>query len=338
MHEFWKRFHFRQDKATDGGGSGDGAAGGLGLADGGAKGGAGGGSGSGATSGSGGSTSQGGAGDDGKGGGGAAGAAGDKGKEVAGSWRDSLPEALRGSKSLEKFKDPVALAQSYLSLESAAGKKGLVVPADSATEEEWGAFYKAIGRPDAADKYELKTPDGVTLKIDENFLKGFREVAHKLGMPAKMAAGVFDWYLKEGDGRVKAGGVAAQAARTKDLDDLKKDWGEKFAGNVNEAKLAIDAVVPEQFKKQFKERGYGEDPLIARIFQAVASKYMSEDELREGGEGTMGSTIQDMETELADLNDPAKSPRFKQDDPKREWANNRVAELRKELKRLKKTG
>lgn len=335
MHEFWKKLQFKLDKAGggEGGGGGSGAAagggegsgGGLGLADGGAAGGAGAKGGAGTADGGKGEPA---AGSGDKGGGGA----NDKGGSQ--NWRDSLPDALKGSKSLEKFKDATALAQSYLSLESAAGKKGLIVPSDTAPQEEWDAFHKALGRPDAADKYDLKNPEGVSLKIDENFQKGYKEFAHKLGLNGKQAAGLYEWYLKEGDGRVKAGTQASANARTQLLDGLKKDWGDKFAGNVNDAKLAIDSVVPDDLKKWFKESGHSEDPRMARIFHAVASKFMGEDVLRGEGEGTIGTTMQDLEKELLELDSPS-SARFGKDDLLRQRANERAIELRKELKRLR---
>lgn len=333
MRDIFK--YFRLDKAGEGdaGGAGGGAGaasgggtgGGLGLADGGTKG------------------AGGAAGDKGGDKGGSAGAgagAGDAGKGApadkggAGDWRSGLPEAIRGSKSLEKFKDPTALAQSYLSLEQNASKKGVVVPGDQAPQEEWDAFYKAIGRPEAADKYDLKNPDGISLKIDENFQKGFKETAHKLGVSAKAASGLYQWYLTEGDGRVKAGIEKQRGEISAGVDALKKDWGEKFAGNVNDAKIAIDAVVPDDLKKWFKDTGLSENPNMARIFHNMASKFMSEDQLREGGDGTVGTTIQDLEKELLDLNAPS-GPRYGKDDTKKDWANNRSIEIRKELTRLK---
>lgn len=62
------------------------------------------------------------------------------------SWLDSLPDDLKGNKSLSKFTDQSSLVKSYLELEKNRDR-GLLMPSDDASDEEWDKMYKKLGSP-----------------------------------------------------------------------------------------------------------------------------------------------------------------------------------------------
>ena len=99
---------------------------------------------------------------DGDGGGGDGGAGGDD------DWREGIPEELRGDPAIQNFKDVTDLTKGFLETKKLMGQKGLSRPEDNAGAEEWDAFYKAIGRPDAPEGYGLEMP------ADEKVPKGGR--------------------------------------------------------------------------------------------------------------------------------------------------------------------
>ena len=83
---------------------------------------------------------------------------------LADNWREGLPENIRGEKCLDSIKTIGTLAQSYVHAQRAIGANKVEIPQEGATPEEWGAFYKALGRPDAESEYKtegVKLPEGV---------------------------------------------------------------------------------------------------------------------------------------------------------------------------------
>ena len=69
------------------------------------------------------------------------------------SFHDTLPENLRTSPSMLKFKDVSGLAQGYVNLEQAFGGDKVAKPTDSWTDEQYNDFYAQIGRPEDINGY-----------------------------------------------------------------------------------------------------------------------------------------------------------------------------------------
>ena len=83
-------------------------------------------------------------------------------QSVASDWRTSIPEEIRGHKSLEHIQDVGALAKSYVNAQSMIGADKVAIPGKHATDEDWGEVYRRLGRPDTPDGYELNNemPEG----------------------------------------------------------------------------------------------------------------------------------------------------------------------------------
>lgn len=116
-------------------------------------------------------------------------------------WLADYPEDLRGSKSLQKFKDPQALAQSYLNAERLLGREKIPMPK---TDEEFMDVYRRLGAPEKAEDYGFSL-DGVQDQqlrgIVEKDLSWFGEVAAKAGLSKKQATMILEGYVsKAGDG------------------------------------------------------------------------------------------------------------------------------------------
>jgi len=75
------------------------------------------------------------------------------------AWGAQLSKELKENKdavkALAKFEDISSLASSYIELEKKLGSMH-TLPGEKATKEELDAFYKKLGKPDAADKYGFK--------------------------------------------------------------------------------------------------------------------------------------------------------------------------------------
>lgn len=70
------------------------------------------------------------------------------------------------------------------------------IPAANDAPEQLDGFYRALGRPDAPEEYELPhidLPDG--LEVEEAILEQFRTRAHQLGLIPQQVSGLYEWFL-----------------------------------------------------------------------------------------------------------------------------------------------
>ena len=145
---------------------------------------------------------------------------------------------------------PENVVNSYRNLEKLMGadKAGrtFTLPGEGATAEEMNTFYSKIGRPDDAAGYGLTASEGDTT--------GFADAAsakfHELGISAKQAAGLHEfWEGFTGDMQTKANN-AQQISRVDAENALKREWGAAYdtrLANVDKAAAAF---------------GLGEDQLL----------------------------------------------------------------------------
>lgn len=87
--------------------------------------------------------------------------------------------------------------KSYRELESRLGQ-ALTVPGENATADDWNKLYGKLGRPETADKYELKVDRAALpadMPYDETMSVEFRNWAHEAGLNTKQAQTLHDKYV-----------------------------------------------------------------------------------------------------------------------------------------------
>lgn len=134
----------------------------------------------------------------------------------AASWRDSLPEAIRGDASLANFADIGALAQGYLDTKRTATER-----IDSYKTDDGLRKFGEIVRPAAAADYDIPVLEGQ----DASMAEAFRAFAHEAGLPPQWAKGVAEFY----NGKLAEAVQAAEAASQAEVDQLRSTMGaDKF--------------------------------------------------------------------------------------------------------------
>jgi hypothetical protein len=208
---------------------------------------------------------------------GGAGAGGGDGK----SWLEGLPDDVKGDPSLAVFKDVAGLAKSYVNAQKMIGADKVILPNDKSTEAEWNAFYQKLGRPDAADKYEIKGPDGKP--VDNDIAKSFKSVAFEAGLSPKQVAKLAEWnagVLAESQKAAEAQkGVALREA----LNAYQQELGgeEKYKANVDAARVAVRALAGPKLTKLMAETEFGSRPEVIEFF-ANLKGMMDEGKVRDG--------------------------------------------------------
>jgi hypothetical protein len=245
----------------------------------------------------------------GTGGDGSGGAGGDGGQQDGGgaAWSDIFSDKaggegqtpLRDWVKAKGWKDPDAMAASARELEAKflAGDK-IVLPKDGDGPEVIEAFHKAIGRPENADGYEIKLPEGE--ELDEGLSKVVREAAFKAGVPAAMFAPMaeaFNAHIRE---LAQNAETAEQQLREQGVADYRTEVGDKFnvniaAGNKAMKMLGIDGAAIAKI-----EQGLGTKETLALF--AKLGHGMGEDILLDaGGHPRFSMSAEEAQAELDTL-------------------------------------
>ncbi len=199
------------------------------------------------------------------------------------TWRDSLPQEIRGEKSFDVFKGekweevgPV-MAKSYLEGQKKFGN-AIWMPKEDATREEKRKFYTDIynklGRPEKPDGYKYDKPFFVSPDIewDSGMEKEFLGVAHKIGLNSQQVQELVNWQGKWMENR--ASGARKQAEET--MNALKKEWGSDYNNKMElgfrllsnrEGELDFNGEELVDFVNQTK---IGNHPVFIKFISAIA--------------------------------------------------------------------
>jgi len=204
------------------------------------------------------------------------------------SFLDGLSEDNRKLAENKGWKSPEDLDKvlaSYSELEKAQGSS-LRVPKDDAPQEEWDKFYSKLGRPESADKYEFKRPEGLPedLPWDSEGEQALKAWAFNAGVPPKQAQSILEGYAKMQADRLTAARQAQAEAVTRTSDELTKEWGPSDSEGFKQKHQLADRAVKklgllEGFQKSglLLADGSLTDPQIAKAFAAIGESMFAED-------------------------------------------------------------
>lgn len=184
-------------------------------------------------------------------------------------WMGGLQsDELKSSDSLKQFKDLDGLAKGFADLKAYQGQS-LRIPGEDAGDEQRqefyqkvidqapglmfkpdfndpelsSQFYRSLGVPEAADKYQA--PEVEAIKVEEDRLNALKEIAHKNHLTDKQFKGFMEEALKL-DASANA---SAQEAAQASMEELKQEWGYAFNDQIAVAEKVrsafFDFIPPE---------------------------------------------------------------------------------------------
>ena len=217
-------------------------------------------------------------------------------------WKASLSDELRAEKSLENIKDVSSLAKSFIHAQKLVGADKIPVPNKHATEQDWDAVYKRLGRPDTPDGYKYNLPEDQNVNAEA--LKTFSNHAHKLGLLPNQAEGMVKFYNQMRAEELAAADSTATAGRQKAMDELQAEWGQAYNQKITAANNVVREVFPKGFMSMNLEDGtkLGDHPAVIRAFAALADK-MGEDKIVQA-DGPNYLTPKQIDKEIATLQQP----------------------------------
>jgi len=176
------------------------------------------------------------------------------------TWRDSLPEDIRGDESLKVVTDFPGLVRQHINAQKMIGKDKVVVPGPNASDAERDAFFTAIGRPKTAGDYKVEIPPDLKGIFDPARLDKARAIAHKLGVTQAQ----FEGYMKaeaEAATELLAGeDKATEAAKQSANDELRRRFGGAYDERMHVANRLVSEICPEPSKQFNMLQKFGNDP------------------------------------------------------------------------------
>ena len=163
-------------------------------------------------------------------------------------------EAEKAEK-LSKFEKIGDLAKNYLELEGKLGNS-LVKPGEGASAEEVDAFYRALGKPESADKYTI---EGENTEL-------FRKMAYDNNLTDEQAKAVFQSLKEVGQDFVEQQKTAfvQQAKETQAV--LQKEYGKEYDTKIVMLKRGIAAYGGPQMGAKLQAAGLLGDYDIVKMF------------------------------------------------------------------------
>ena len=197
-----------------------------------------------------------------------------------GAMRKTLPAGLRDNSILDQFDDNgfEGLIKDRIALDALIGREKVPLPGKDATPEDMDRFYRALGRPETPESYDLadfKPPEG--LPWDNSLQKVMMEDFHAAGLTNTQAAKIVSAFANRQAEGLQKMQMQAQEARSEAEGALKAELGESYNGFVEMAGRAFEeafgdnlqAVAEIQMPDGFL---FGDHPLIIKAFGNLGKK------------------------------------------------------------------
>nr|WP_253307817.1 hypothetical protein [Rickettsia endosymbiont of Ceutorhynchus assimilis] len=174
--------------------------------------------------------------------------------EAATSWLSSLPDNLRSSESLSKFKDIPALASSYLEAEKSLNSR-VAIPKAEGSDEDWHKFYARLGLPE-----DKKYTDNRTAE-DEPYVKQYEEMFYQSGLSKrqgeKLLAGLYNYSMD----LQKKQQEELEGLRNSNVEWLKKHYNDGFDSKMQVMQAALSKFGTKELAGLIEESHYS-PPLV----------------------------------------------------------------------------
>jgi len=225
------------------------------------------------------------------------------------SWKSKVGADLSKAPSLGKFQDtPEGLAEvakSYVNLEKLLGHEKVPLPKGPEDVEGRAAFNKAIGVPDKPEAYNLpdvKLPGNMDgLSFDKSSFEG---IVHKYGLTPQQAQGLWSEYTKMSGDAYKNHMTSFQNKLNENINALRKEWGDAYAGNIELGDMAIAKLSDDQEMGDWLTATLSKSPYGMKFLSKVGNAF-AENKVGDFQYKRFGLTPEEAQNEMAKIkNDP----------------------------------
>ena len=217
------------------------------------------------------------------------------GQPGGGGWMESLDAEVRTALEPKAYATPNDLAKAYLEQDKVIGRKGVIPPGESATDEDWKLYHDSLPAhmraPESPDKYELgdfQVPEGVPWS--DNLQSGMLAEMHAMNLPSSAVSRLMKKYaelqMADWDGHNATQTKQAQNAQA----ELDRAWGNAKAEKLARANALVNFGFGDNLEAakqiQLKDGSYFLDhPMIALAMGRIA------DEMGVGEDGNLPAAL-----------------------------------------------
>lgn len=185
-------------------------------------------------------------------------------------WLASMPDDLKASKTLSKFKDVENLARGYENAQKLIGRDRITIPK---TDEEFQEAYAKLGCPDDPKKYAFKYDDSKLSDVHKGALakdvEMFRGWAKAAGLNNAQANMVINKYAEQA-GIYAAEDLAKCTAETQACESaLRSEWGEAYDLKITIANRVLSRYGDQNMIQAIVDSGLGRNPGFVRMISKL---------------------------------------------------------------------
>ncbi|MDQ0392183.1 hypothetical protein [Labrys monachus] len=195
------------------------------------------------------------------------------------------------------WKDADTAIKSYTELEkrlTEVSSRAVAPPPEDAPREQWDAFYARIGRPQQADGYEFKLPDGLpeTMPYDGESAARYKQWSHEAGLSPRQAQTLHDAFVRDQAQRYADHAATLVRRGERAHGELIRAWGDTksaaYAQNVGFANRFIERNGGDALLRELKESGLLStegavlSPGLAKAFARAGRTLYAEDQFATG--------------------------------------------------------
>lgn len=217
------------------------------------------------------------------------------------SWLDNMPNDIRESKTLTKFKDVENLARGYINAEQLLGRDKIPMPK---TDAEFAEVYAKLGCPADIAEYtvavdEEKTPEAIRALVKDD-LKKFLPKAKELGLNNAQAANLFNWYVENASSSVTSNEAKISSEMAMATASLKTEFGEAYETKIALANRALSKYADSNLINSITNSGLGRNPSFIKMMVKLGEEHA--EELGIDKSGTAGvMTPNELNSQIAEL-------------------------------------
>jgi len=186
-------------------------------------------------------------------------------------FKEHIPEDLKGEAMWDQVTELPKFFKNYAHAQRALGGS-IKIPGENATTEERTEYLEKLGRPETADAYDFKRPEGLSegITLDEGFVERLGLTAHQLGLTMDQAHSLFSWHMTE----MEQSHAEALSGMSAGMEELKSEWGGAFDRNLMMARRAIAHLGGKDVADFFENNpGLGNNPIVVKVFAKVGRMF-----------------------------------------------------------------
>jgi len=232
-------------------------------------------------------------------------------------WARSLEvdKEILSDPSLKAINDINSLAKSYVHAQRKIGQKGVLLPNENSTKEEWDTFYQKAGVPleeqDYRNKVELMSGDDKSA-FNEGFNEEFLKKAHELRIRPDQASQMYRFFNEQAQTTTQNFTEQMESQRQEGLNQLRDTLGEDaYQVQLTKASQLIKEELGDEFNGYLQQTGLGKDPKVVEAFMKLANKFYSEEAIpvAQGGSAlTKEQMQQEINLAMGNFDDPYHRP------------------------------